>query len=173
MTPAQPYAKRHSPEQRSLLAFLHDQEGLIRSGVHQIPMKLPVSGEPRALLAGSAFIPADEPDFHWDRGPLVSRDARRIFSLNTCNGCHAGETGCREGLHIRPRAAGFAAQISEFLRTDGKIHRLNDPDVRGAKVEYQEMTDRAAIFAALLEPKDRQRIEALRPVLRERLERTH
>src|SRR4029453_10544120 len=99
-------------------------------------------GRARALLAGSACIPADEPDFHWDRGPLVSRDARRIFSLNTCNGCHGGETGCREGLHIRPRAAGSAAQLSEFLRTDGKTHRLNDPDVRGSKVEYQEMVDR-------------------------------
>jgi hypothetical protein len=173
MTPAQTYARRHSPEHRSLLAFLHDQEGLIRSGVHHVPLTISVSGESRSLLAGSAFIPADDPDFHWDRGPLVSRDARRIFSLNTCNGCHAGETGCREGLHIRPRATGSAAQLSEFLRTDGKTHRLNDPDVRGEKVEYQEMKDRAAILAALLEPKDRARIEALRPVLRERLERTH
>jgi len=173
MTPAQSFAKSHSLEQRMLLEFLHDQDGLIRSGVHQLPVILSGSGKPRRLLAGSAIIPADEPDFHWNRGPLVSREARRIFSLNTCNGCHGGETGCRDGLHIQPRAEGAAARLSDFLRTDGKPLRLNDPDVRGSKVEYQEMQDRAAVFAALLEPKDRAVIETLRPILRERLERTH
>lgn len=173
LTPAQWYANRHSQEHRQLLEFLHVQDGLIRTGVHQLPMNLAINGERHALLAGSAFIPANEPDFHWDRGPRVSREARRIFSLSTCNGCHAGETGCREGLHIHPREAGSTARLSEFLRTDGKPHRLNDPDVRGSKVEYQEMQNRAAIFAALLEPSDRAVVDALRPVLRERLNRTH
>lgn len=173
MTPAQAFAKKHSPEQRLLLAFLHDHDRIIRSGVHAVPVTLTTNRKTHPLLAGSAFIPANEPDFHWDRGPLVSRDARRIFSLNTCNGCHAGETGCSGGLHIHSREQGAAARLSDFLRTDGKPHRLNDPDVRGSKVEYQEMLDRAAILAAFLEPKDRAAMEALRPILRDRLERTH
>ena len=173
LTPAQPFAASHSPEQRSLLTFLHEQDALIRMGVHQLPRTLTDDRQPRPLLAGSAFIPASQPDFHWDRGPLVSRDARRIFSLSTCNGCHAGETGCRDGLHIHSRLEGSPARLSDFLRLDGKPHRLNDPDVRGSKIEYQEIRDRAAIFAALLQPKDRAMIEGLRPILRERLERTH
>ncbi len=51
--------------------------------------------------------------------------------------------------------------------------KVDDPATRGVKVEYREMEDRVAIFSALLETKERSRLEALRDVLRTRLRRTH
>jgi len=165
LTPAPRFAKRHTAEDRRLTTFLHERDILIRSGVLQIPMD---------FMGGTALIPSDQPNFHWDTiGSHVSRDARRLFSLSTCNGCHAGETGCQTGLHVQPRAAGEEAKLSDFLRLDGKVLRIGDPDVPGMKVEYQEMKDRAAILAALLDSRDSTTLEALRPILRDRLQRTH
>ena len=172
-TPAPSFALKNSPEQRALNVFLHEQDPLIRRGVNLLPENISDHNRSFVVPGGSAFIPADEPNFHWDLGTQISRDARRIFSLNTCNGCHAGETACAEGLHVHPRAEGEPARLSDFLRADGKPLRIGDPDMPGIRLEYQEMNDRAAIFAALLEPKDRATLEALRPILRNRLARTH
>ena len=172
-TPAPPFAKRHGREHDLLAEFLHERDPLIRSGVHHLPATLAGRRGTAPLLAGSAFIPAAEPDFHWEIGGAVSPDARRIYSLNTCNGCHAGETGCRDGLHVHPRTAGTAARLSEFLRTDQQPLRVADPARHAEKVEYREMEDRAAIFAALLENKERDRLGDLHEVLRRRLQRTH
>jgi hypothetical protein len=171
-TPGPAFGEKHSREHRTLSEFLHEQDSLIRSGLHNLPLTLAVKKETTLpVLGGNALIPADIASFHWESGQRVTRDARRVFSLNTCNGCHAGETAC-DGLHIHPRAAGQAAQLSEFLRMDGKPHRVTDP-TRGAKTEYREMEDRVAIFAALLEPRDRSRLDSLRDILRTRLRRTH
>jgi hypothetical protein len=173
LTPAQSFARKNSVEQQFLFAFLQQQDRLIRAGIHQLPPTLLVNRKPTPVLASSSFIPADNPNFYWERGPLVSREARRIFSLNTCNGCHAGETGCPDGLHIHPRTEGSAALVSDFLRTDNQTHRVNDPDAPDSPVEYREMQDRADILAALLKPKDRAGLDGLRSVARGRLERIH
>jgi hypothetical protein len=173
LTPAPSFARKDSIEQHFLFAFLQQQDRLIRSGIHQLPPTLPVNRKPTPVLAGSAFIPADNPNFFWERGPLVSPDARRIFSLNTCNGCHAGETGCPDGLHIHPRSEGSAARVSDFLRADGQTHRVSNPDVPDSALEYRELQDRADILAALLKPRDRAGMDGLRSVLHGRLERIH
>ncbi len=172
-TPAFIFSRPNSPEQRALSEFLHAQDPLIRSGIHQLPSFLSAGRQTLPVLAGSAILPAGAQGYYWDPGPLVSREARRIFSLNTCTGCHAGETACAEGLHIHPRAAGAEAVLSTFLNRDRTPLRLSDPDVKGLKVEYEEMVDRANILAALLEPKDRATMVALHPILRARLARTH
>lgn len=171
-TPGPAFGEKHSRQQRALAGFLREQDPLIRSGLHNLPLTLEVQNEtPVSMLGGRALIPADKPNFHWEGGDRVSHDARRIFSLNTCNGCHAGETAS-DGLHIHARAVGESAQLSEFLRMDGKPHRVTDP-TRGAKTEFREMEDRAVIFAALLEPRERSRLDSLRDILRTRLRRTH
>jgi hypothetical protein len=64
-----------------------------------------------AFLGASALIPEQ---FFW-RAPNVNTEARHKFSLNTCNGCHAGETGTAF-THIFPRRAGQQAALSVFLR---------------------------------------------------------
>jgi hypothetical protein len=172
MTPTVDFLVPRSPELKLLSQFLHDQNELIVAGLHNLPSSLSTRKQSIPLLAAAASIPPGAPDFHWKTGPNVSRDARRIFSMSTCTGCHAGETGCAEGLHIHTRAAGEAARTSDFLRIGAPL-RINDPAVRGSKVEFREMDDRAKIFAALLETKDRTRLAALRDVLQARLRRTH
>ena len=50
---------------------------------------------------------------------IVDRDARHHFSLNTCNGCHGGETFPNGApfffTHIQQRAANQEARLSGFL----------------------------------------------------------
>jgi hypothetical protein len=56
-----------------------------------VPLQLS-QGTP--FRAGSAIMPDDA--FFWQGSttdPITPPETRRIFSLNTCNGCHAGETG--------------------------------------------------------------------------------
>ena len=172
-TPAPVFAQKHSSEQRALSQFIYERQGLIRSGVELVPKKILTRDDEIPLLGGSALIPANEPNFYWDIKPQVTREARRIFSLNTCNGCHGGETACSGGMHIHPRAEGAESALSNFLRTDVRPVHVSDPDAKGFKTEYEEMNDRAAILAALLEPNDLSTINALRPILRSRLSRAH
>lgn len=81
---------------------------------HQVPLEFP-SGQP--FLGGAAPTPGG---FFWDGPPvppgpaITSREARHIFSLNTCNGCHAGETNTGF-THISPAPFGSSAPLSGFL----------------------------------------------------------
>jgi len=59
------------------------------------------------------------------------------------------------------------------VNTDGKPLRVKDPAGAGSTLVYNEMGDRAAILAALLEPKDRKQLDELGDVLRARLRRSH
>jgi hypothetical protein len=63
------------------------------------------------FLGAAAMMPEG---FFW-RAPNVNAEARHKFSLNTCNGCHARETGT-EFTHIANRQQGQAAVLSPFLR---------------------------------------------------------
>ncbi len=46
---------------------------------------------------------------------IVNNEARHQLSLNTCSGCHGGETGT-SFLHIFPRSLGQESNLSGFLR---------------------------------------------------------
>jgi hypothetical protein len=68
---------------------------------------------PESLRAGAAQI--DAPDFSW---PVlgVSERLRRAFSLQTCNGCHGGDTATLPFRHIGAGSSAAApAQLSRFL----------------------------------------------------------
>jgi hypothetical protein len=168
-TPGPAFGQKRSAEEQLLGRFLHEREALIRDGINRVPDAL--GGFP--LLAGSAIIPPGDSKSHWDFDRQITRETRRLFSLDTCNGCHGGETACEQGLHIRPRAAGAEAVLSDFLRRDEHPFRVDDPETRGVRVEYHEIGDRAAVLAALLEPNNTSTIDALRPILRARLNRAH
>jgi hypothetical protein len=56
---------------------------------------------------------------------------------------------------------------------DGKPNRFQDPGVRSSYVKQEEISDRAAILAALLEPRESRRLNALEDSLRDRLRRGH
>ncbi|WP_224240680.1 CARDB domain-containing protein [Hyalangium gracile] len=64
-----------------------------------------------SFLGASALVPEG---IFW-RAPGVSTEARHKFSLNTCSGCHAGETAT-DFTHVSPRAAGRQAALSAYLR---------------------------------------------------------
>lgn len=173
LTPAPQYTEDTHDGGRALASLLHQIEPLILQGIHSLPPALPDGGAIRPLLAGHALIPEGDKEFFWEPKPRISRDARRIFSMSTCNGCHAADTGCADGLHVHPRAAGMPSATSTFLRMDGKTNQFQDPGLKSSMIKQQEMADRAAILAALLEPRDNKRLDALTDLLRERLRRAH
>lgn len=80
---------------------------------------------PTAWLGASApvltSIPNPDPNglpganFKWF--PTSTDKTLRAFSANTCNGCHAGDTGT-VFLHVAPRESGNEAQKSDFLKAD-------------------------------------------------------
>jgi len=90
-----------------LSSFINANQEAILAEQHTVPESF--SG--RRFLGASSMVPED---FFW-RAPSVGSEARHKFSLNTCNGCHAGETAT-EFTHISNRAAGQPAQLSLFLR---------------------------------------------------------
>ncbi|QSQ17678.1 hypothetical protein [Myxococcus landrumensis] len=68
------------------------------------------------FLAGSSFT---FPNSGWIV-PGVSTEARHKFSLNTCSGCHGGETRTLF-LHVHPRFEGQSSALSPFLVTSGPV----------------------------------------------------
>ena len=74
------------------------------------------------FLGGTA--PTPHPGFGWlANSPSIPSDLRKAFSVNTCNGCHAGDTGTLF-LHVTNRLANRPAAFSGFLNTD--LNRRND-----------------------------------------------
>jgi hypothetical protein len=75
------------------------------------------------FLGGSSLAPRDpflavDVNTHWNnprRGPFITnRQARHLFSLNTCNACHTGETNT-VFTHIKPAPFGTEAGLSGFM----------------------------------------------------------
>ena len=68
---------------------------------------------PEELRAGAASI--DGPDFSWSVLGVSDR-LRRAFSVQTCNGCHGGDTPSLPFRHIGPGASSRGpARLSRFL----------------------------------------------------------
>lgn len=69
---------------------------------------------PEPFLAGASLVPSDR--FQWKT--LTNDEAlRHSFSMQTCNGCHSGETGAGF-THIKPRLRGVPSKMSAFLKSD-------------------------------------------------------
>ncbi|HEV7903004.1 MAG TPA: choice-of-anchor X domain-containing protein [Pyrinomonadaceae bacterium] len=74
------------------------------------------------FLGGSSLAPRDpllavDVNTHWNNGrwPVITnRQARHLFSLNTCNACHTGETNT-VFTHIKPVPFGTEAKLSGFM----------------------------------------------------------
>jgi len=105
---------------RALLGqYLIDNEAAVIAGSNQIPAVLPAPVN-QAILGAEAPT-FDNTGFTWtdvSYGASVNPDARKAFSLNTCNGCHTGDTGTAF-THVDPRAPGAASGLSLFLRNPG------------------------------------------------------
>ncbi|MFP2926855.1 hypothetical protein ACLESO_16975 [Pyxidicoccus sp. 3LG] len=112
-------------------AYLGDFTARLLGGQHEVPLVYWGQG----FVGGAADVPS--PSFFWQAEPesLVDADARHQFSLNTCSGCHAGETGTSY-MHLDP---GTGA-LSGFLT--GKS--MPDPADPTLTREYADLTFRAA-----------------------------
>ena len=131
-------------------------------------------GDTLPFRAGSALMPKvgdrAAAGFRWDGVEARYSEALRHFSLNTCNGCHCGETGT-EFYHIAPRRAGEESKLSKFLRLDDSEHSVESLGYHKRPVPLNEMRDRGVIFKALLNPyMDEREIQSM---ARSRKKRAH
>lgn len=97
----------------TLSVFIASVAGDILADQHVVPNRFPTLLDP--------FLGANSPTpfaFVWDAPGVLGMpsgvDLRHKFSLATCSGCHAGETGTTF-THIDPRPPGSASNLSGFL----------------------------------------------------------
>ncbi len=86
--------------------FVNQNQAAILTQIFNVPPTF--EGAP--FQGGSSLNPFT----FWAAPNIVDNDARQLFSLNTCNGCHGQETGTAF-LQIAPRFPGQEAQLSGFL----------------------------------------------------------
>jgi len=87
---------------QDLADFINTNETDILNGIIDLPID---------MRAGSSLTPFG---FFWQAPNVNNNDARHTVSLNTCSGCHAGETGT-SFLHVANRSVGSTASLSGFL----------------------------------------------------------
>ncbi len=182
-TPAPEFNVPKSDENKELARFLNaitrrnediDNDSSPAAPV-TVPKKIALTaqrGKNVSFLGGHAQIPIGEDGepFHWDARHLRDSDLRRSFSLNTCSGCHAGETQT-EFFHIKPRREGVASELSKFLRMDDSKFKVRDPSKPSRRIESREMHERTVIFEAILNPQFRE--SKVRRLLHSRSRRGH
>jgi hypothetical protein len=113
-----------------------------------LPEQIKVDGAGKRV-SGFASTAADE-GTHWSGWGLGDDALRREISLQSCCGCHCGDTNTNY-YHIAPREEGKTSVISQFLRMDGSTWSIKDPDSKD-RIRSQEMEDRKKFFASLLDP---------------------
>ena len=105
---------------------------------HIVPLNF--GGGP--FLGGNSFVPP----FFWDSPaflcPPTGCNPEFKFSLNTCSGCHLGETNT-SFYHIRPTPFGQPPTLSPFL--SGPIN-VNDPRCGTPVNSFDEMNRRRLIL---------------------------
>ncbi|MFT3927497.1 MAG: LamG domain-containing protein [Myxococcales bacterium] len=107
----QPFTVFQTPDQSLnftplLASFINENEASILAETHEAPLTF----QGQAFATGSVFNNIDV----WGADGINNNEARHKFSLNTCNGCHGGETQT-SFLHVFPREVGQESQLSNFL----------------------------------------------------------
>jgi subtilase family serine protease len=115
--------------------LINQNEAAILAGTFQLPNTF--NSQP---LLG-AFSNTDSPSFFWNAPGINNAQARHLFSLNTCNGCHGGETNT-PFLHVSTRSAnsesslsGFLTGITVFDPVTGTPRAMNDLQRRNADLQ--------------------------------------
>jgi hypothetical protein len=88
----------------------------------------PVYTIPNNLAGMHAPMPAPSHFWKGNATDVMSPINRREFSLNTCSGCHAGETLNNIFTHIKPRNVGTVAALSKFMTGLGSDDNTGDND---------------------------------------------
>ncbi|NMO18010.1 hypothetical protein HPC49_14810 [Pyxidicoccus fallax] len=128
----------HFMNTEALGSYIRQNEADVIAERHVVP----ASRDGIPFLAASSMVPFD---IFW-RAPGVSNEARHKFSMNTCSGCHAGETQT-EFVHVAPRSAGRTAALSPYL----KGTTVTDPVSKGTRV-FDDLGRRAEDLKALVCP---------------------
>lgn len=116
--------------------FLRVNQAAILAERHVVPETF----NNQRFLGATAAVPED---FFW-RAPSVTAEVRHKFSVNTCSGCHAGETAT-DFVHVAPRRSGETAALSPFLRGGTVV----DP-VSGTARSFNDLARRSQDLAALV-----------------------
>jgi hypothetical protein len=94
------------------------------------------------------------PDSFWNisnNGVQVPQQVRFLFSLNTCNGCHAAETGT-SFTHVKPRAFNTESAMSGFMSgitvTDPATQNLPPP--QQINRTFNELSSRQKVISRFL-----------------------
>lgn len=111
--------------------FINQNEDAILAETHMTPAQY--EGAPFA--AASVFNNIDT----WDAPGIDNPEARHKFALNTCNGCHGGETHT-SFLHVSPRAKGTVSTLSHYLTGETVT------DVKGVKRRLAELLRRRQLL---------------------------
>jgi hypothetical protein len=117
--------------------FINRREDTILAGTHNVPRTF--EGTPFRAMAITNNIDT------WSTNLAVNPEARHLFSLNTCNGCHGAETDTTF-LHVNPRSAGAVASLSAFMTGIDVIDPVDGVTVR----RFDDLGRRAADLESLL-----------------------
>lgn len=120
----------------ALTAFIEANQASILRETHEIPATL----DGRPFQAGALINKLD----YWRSTGLANEQLRHKFSLNTCDGCHGGETST-SFFQVFPRSPGSPSQLSSFLT--GATER--DPSTGEERV-YDELGRRRALLEDLV-----------------------
>lgn len=120
-----------------LADYVNANAALIVDDRHQVPLEFPAG---QAFLASRSPVPS--PSHFWGNGSAMpTANSRFHLSLNTCSGCHGGETST-PFVHVNP-SGGLPAGLSGFLTGID----VTDPDPTDAdnSVRHFDDLDRRAI----------------------------
>lgn len=138
-TVAQTPANRHN-RTAFLANYINANEAEILFGDHQIPDT--VNGQ---AFAGAASLEDQSLFTFWDAPGINNPEARHVFSLNTCSGCHARETRTIF-QHIGSRSEGEVAALSAFLTGT----QVADP-VTNVLREFNDLEKRKLVLTCLVQ----------------------
>lgn len=119
--------------------YVNQNEAAILAGTNDVPLMF--EGAP--FRGGAITNNIDS----WSSADIVNPEARHLFSLNTCNGCHGSETSTTF-LQINNRNAGQTAALSGFLTGI----TVTDPVDGTTQRTFDDLGRRTADLSALLCP---------------------
>lgn len=127
----------------TLVNWINENEASILARDYTVPLTL---ADGTQFLGGNSIMRSST---HWAgprNGPEInSNEARHIFSLNTCAGCHARETGTTF-THVRPGPFGVVPNLSGFMTGIDVL----DPGDRTTVRHFNELERRAVEFDSIL-----------------------
>ncbi len=157
-------AKISNAEVERLVAFINANQSDIENNDYTVTADVPFSSTTatpaQKFLGGkseTSFPPTGTPPsaHHWNGTNsvgstfIISDEARHVFSLNTCSGCHGGETQTFF-THISPSNFGTEASLSGFLTGINVIDAANRPNNNPTQRNFNDLLRREIDLASLI-----------------------